>query len=68
MSQRVLYANSNDALKATKIGDPVKAIAAWMDRLPGSVHDGKTIKLIRHFQVDKRNALIWEVIVVVDVE
>jgi len=53
MSQRVLYINSNDAMKATKVRDQIIAITAWMDQLLGSSHDGKIVKSIRHFHIKK---------------
>ena len=71
MSQRVLCIDNGIAMKAmkgSKITDPVKVMAAWMDTLVGSSHDGKTIKSILHFQLDKRNGFAWDLIVLVDVE
>ncbi|KAM3100874.1 hypothetical protein ACKFKF_10405 [Phormidesmis sp. 146-12] len=68
MSQRVLYIDSHAAAKATNVSDQIKAITAWMDQLLGSSHDGKIVKEIRHFHIEKRNALVWNLIVVVDVE
>jgi hypothetical protein len=68
MLQRILYIDSPNAMKAVKSGDPFKSIAEWMDKLPGSDLDGKTVKSIRHFHIEKRNALVWNAVILVDVE
>lgn len=66
MLQRVLCIDSAIAMKAVKYNDPFNSIAIWMDGLPGLDCDGKTIKSIRHFYIEKRSAFVWSSVVLVD--
>ncbi|MBE9013216.1 hypothetical protein IQ250_23750 [Pseudanabaenaceae cyanobacterium LEGE 13415] len=67
MPQRILYSNSAEATKKTKVGHLMKGIAVWMDSLPGTVYEGKTIKSIQHFELQKAG-VAWDVIVLVETD